>query len=311
MDLFTHLLMGLILPSLVDGQRLNLYLAAGIFMSLLPDLDFVLFPFWKRFPFTGHHGITHTPVFIFAASFFIYAALFAIGDLPDARLFLVLFLAGAVHILGDLLGTGGVPLLYPISQKYFKRNIDLGINPLLTLFSFGGTIVFIASYLADANPLAARRAAILLGSVFVFYYLIRAAIKLYQERRPENRGFVALPTVEPLTWKFASRLETSEAIVVSLKTGGGIKTFTIPKSRKDLTTVEHCEDLVYTYWHPLVQGEMRFFEFPCYRIMCRDGMMEIIWNSAEAGKVMQVHVTCEKGKCLTVVKKFQGKKTWF
>jgi membrane-bound metal-dependent hydrolase YbcI (DUF457 family) len=309
MDFFTHLLMGLLIPSLADGPRLNLYLALGVFMSLLPDLDFVLFPLWKRFPFSGHHGITHTPVFIFAASILVYAALFALGEEPDTRLFLVIFLTGAVHILGDFLGTGGVPLLYPVRKRYYKRNIDLGINPLLTLFSFCGTIVFISAYLTSPYPLGARRAAIMLGFVFVLYYVIRAAIKLRLERRPENEGFAALPTIEPLRWKFARRTETSEAIAVSLKTGEGIKTFTIPKGRLD--TIERCEDLVYTFWHPLVQGEMRFFEYPCYKTICLENRMEIIWNSAEAGKVMEVHVICEKGKCLTIVKRFQGKKTWF
>jgi membrane-bound metal-dependent hydrolase YbcI (DUF457 family) len=309
MDFFTHLLIGLLIPSLADGPRLNLYLPLGVFMSLLPDLDFVLFPLWKRFPFSGHHGITHTPVFIFAASVIIYAALFAIGEGPDTTLFLVIFLTGAVHILGDLLGTGGVPLLYPFARRYYKRNIDLGINPLLTLFSFGGTIVFISAYLTGPYPLGARRAAILLGFVLVLYYAVRAVIKCRQERMPENMGFTALPTVGPLIWKFARREETSDSIEIFLKTGDGIKTFTIPKGRRDM--IERCEDLAYTFWHPIVQGEMRFFEYPCYKTICRDGKMEIIWNSAEAGKVMEVHVICEKGKCMTVIKRFQGKKTWF
>ncbi len=307
MDFFTHSLLGLIVPSLADGSNIPLYLALGAFMSQLPDLDFVMFPLWKRFPFTGHHGITHTLIFVFAASIVIYVALSAFTEMSDIRLLLVIFLTGFLHIFGDFLGTGGVPLLYPISRRYFKLNIDLGINPLLTLFSLAGMISLFVAYLNYPYYQDARITAILLGSVFILYYTTRAALKLYQERRPENRGFTALPTIKPLKWKFARRTETKEAIEIALKTQEGVKTFTIPKDRRE--TIKQCDDLVYTYWHPLVQGEMRFFEYPCYKTICQEGRMEIIWNSAEAGKVMEVQVTCEKG-CLKVNKRFQGKKTW-
>lgn len=47
MDSFTHLLIGLIVASLADGSNLYLYTALAVFMSLLPDMDFVLFPLWK------------------------------------------------------------------------------------------------------------------------------------------------------------------------------------------------------------------------------------------------------------------------
>ncbi|MGA9098590.1 MAG: metal-dependent hydrolase [Methanotrichaceae archaeon] len=308
MDFFTHLLIGLIIASLADGSNVNIYIALAVFMSLLPDLDFLMAPLWKRFPFMGHHGITHTPIFIIAASAFIYTSMLILAGKSDIRLILVMFLAGASHILGDLLGTGGVPLFYPFSRRYFKLNVDLGINPLLTIFSFMGFSVLSAASIGFTSFMDSRSVATLLGSVFVIYYASRAALKIRQERAEANMGFVALPTIWPYRWKFARRTETPEAIVIELKTAERVKTYRIPKDRRD--KIERCEDLAYTYWHPQVQGEMRFFEYPCYRTICQGDRMEIIWNSAEAGKVIEIKVVCEKG-CLSTCKLFRGRKTWF
>jgi len=308
MDFFTHLLIGLIIGSLADGSNINIYIVLAIFMSLLPDLDFLLAPLWNRFPFTGHHGITHTLIFIIAASALIYTSMFVLAEESDIRLILVMFLAGSSHILGDLLGTGGVPLFYPFSRRYFKLNVDLGINPLLTIYSFIGTALLSTASLGFLSFIDARGVAIILGSVFILYYASRAVLKIREERAEVNMGFVALPTIWPYRWKFARRTETPEAIVIDLKTSKGLKTYRIPKDRQD--KIERCEDLAYTYWSPMVQGEMRFFEYPCYRTICQGDRMEIIWNSAEAGKVIEIKVVCEKG-CMSTCKVFRGRKTWF
>jgi len=308
MDFFTHLLIGLIVSYLAGGSNLPLYMELGVFMSLLPDLDFLLFPLWKRLPFTGHHGITHTPIFIIAASAAIYAALYIFTETSDIGLLMVMLLTGLLHIFGDFLGTGGVALYYPFSKKYFRLNIDLGIDPLLIVFSIAGILLFFRSYLNSLLFPSLGSIAILLGLIFVLYYLARALLKLYLEHKPENLGFTALPTANPFRWKYARKIETNEAIEISLKTEKGVKIFTIPKDRE--TKIEQCKDLVYTYWHPVVQGEMRFFEYPCYKITCQEGKMEIIWNSAEAGKVLDVQVTFDKG-ILKVNRRFQGKKYYY
>jgi membrane-bound metal-dependent hydrolase YbcI (DUF457 family) len=305
MDFFTHLLIGLIVASLADGQNIYLYTALAVFMSLLSDLDFAMFPLWKWFPSTGHHGITHTPIFVFAASAVIYAAITIFTGTSDIEALLVMLLAGSLHIFGDFLGTGGVPLLYPFSWRYFKLNIDLGIDTLLMLFSIAGIAVLFRAYLNYPYFPDARSASILLGSLFILYYATRGALKLYQEHKPENMGFTALPTKNPFKWKYARRIETKEDIKIFLKTSEGVKTFTIPKDRRE--RIEKCEDLVYTYWNPQVQGEMRFFEYPCYKVICQEGRKEIVWNSAESGKVIEVQVTIEEGH-LRVDKRFRSKK---
>jgi hypothetical protein len=56
-----------------------------------------------------------------------------------------------------------------------------------------------------------------------------------------------------------------------------------------------------------VQGEMRFFEYPCYKMICNEIIKEIIWNSAESGKVIEIQVTLENGH-LMIDKQFRGRK---
>ena len=304
MDFFTHLLLGFVIALIVDGPNFDLSLVAAIFMSQLSDLDFMLFPLWKKLPFTGHHGITHTPIFVLSVSFLISIIFYLLGWL-DKWLLLILFLSGAVHIFGDFLGTGGVPLLYPLNKNYYKKNIDLGVSPVLMLFSLAGITSLIRAQIGSVYGLGAREVAFLLAGIFVAYYSGRAALKLYLEKKPENQGFTALPTPSPLKWKYARKVETAEEIIVYLKTKEGLKPFPIPKARKK--AIRQREDLLCTYWHPLVQAEMRFFEFPCYRLNCEEGRMEITWNSAEAGKVMDVQAIYENGE-LRVIKRFRKKR---
>jgi len=304
MDIFSHLLIGLLAASWASGFGPSFYVAVGALMSIVPDFDFLLFPLWKRFPFTWHHGISHTLAFPIVISALAYFALYKMTAISDTRLFLIMLLTGSLHIFCDLLGTGGVPLLYPLSKSYIKLNIDLGINSLLTLFSMSGVALLLVAYSGYVHLLDSESVTILLSSIFVIYYPCRAVIKFYREKRPENKGFIALPTINPLVWKFARRRETSEAIEITLKTGGAMRSYRIPKDRRE--TIERCEDLVYTYWHPEVQAEMRFFDFPCYNTVCQDGRMKIIWNSAEMGKFIEIEVVCEKGG-VCVRKRFRRK----
>ncbi|HWQ19670.1 MAG TPA: metal-dependent hydrolase [Methanotrichaceae archaeon] len=297
MDFFTHLLIGLLAASWAGGFNPNLYLAAGAIMSQLPDFDFIMFPVCRRFPIACHHGITHTLVFMIAASAVLYSAFFALTGVSDTWLLLLMLIVGSLHIFGDFMGTGGVPLLYPLSSKYFKLNIDLGINPPLSFISLAGIVVLLASRLNRAYFLDAGEVTTVLSALYVLYYASKAAIKLHLQRLPENRGFAALPTARPDIWRFASRRETRDAIEVAVKAKEGVRTYRIPKGYLEI--IERCEDLPYTYWHPQVQAEMRFFEYPTYQTMCKDGRLEIIWNSAEMGKVMEVLVTCGRdGVCV-------------
>jgi hypothetical protein len=67
----------------------------GTLMNIVPDFNFLLFPLWKRFPFTWHHGISHTLAFILVVSALAYFALPKMTTISDTMLFLIMLLTGS------------------------------------------------------------------------------------------------------------------------------------------------------------------------------------------------------------------------
>jgi membrane-bound metal-dependent hydrolase YbcI (DUF457 family) len=278
----------------VSGSLANIYVFFGILLGLIPDFDFLLFPLWKRVPLAGHHGITHMFAFILLLAAFIYILLNSLFGISDLRLLFLMVMTGSLHIFGDFIGTGGVAPLYPLKKGYSNLNIDLGNNPCLMVFSFLGTVFLVAVSLSYFYPLSLISASVILGLAYVLYFALRASIKIFNERKSENSKFIALPTVYPWKWKFARRIDTIEEIEINLKTSDGIKLYKIPKQKQ--YEIRNCQDLVYSYWHPLVQAQMRFFRYPCYRIICEGDKKEIIWTSVDTGKLTEVHVILNNDK---------------
>lgn len=103
-------------------------LALFAFAGLLPDIDFITVPFAG---FGGHRGITHSIAFALAATAIIYLAVSYIRQKKEARLWLFLFIAMAVHPLCDfftydyLVERGGVMLFYPFSRSYFESPVSI------------------------------------------------------------------------------------------------------------------------------------------------------------------------------------------
>jgi membrane-bound metal-dependent hydrolase YbcI (DUF457 family) len=278
----------------VSGSIANIYVFFGILLGLIPDFDFLLFPLWKRVPLAGHHGITHMFAFILLFAAFIHILLNLFFGISDLRLLFLMVITGSLHLFGDFIGTGGVAPLYPFKKGFSNLNIDLGNNPCLMAFSFLGTVFLVAVSLGYFYPLNVISASVILGLAYVLYFALRASIKIFNQRKWENSGFIALPTVYPWKWKFARRIDTIEEIEINLKTSDGIKRYKIPKQKQG--EIRNCQDLVYSYWHPLVQAQMRFFKYPCYRIICEGDKKEIIWNSVDTGKLTEVHVILNNDK---------------
>jgi membrane-bound metal-dependent hydrolase YbcI (DUF457 family) len=286
MDFFTHLMIGFIISSIASGSFYNKYVILGTFMAALPDFDVFLYPLWNRLPITRHHGATHMIIFIVMASAFIDIALGTVGGGADLKLFILMCITGASHLFGDFITTWGVSPFYPLARRYTKLNLDTAVNPYLILYFFIGAI-FLASVWSERIQLPKVLASALLGATYIAYFVARAFLKHYFISRPENKGFSALPTFSPFKWKFVKKTETADEIKVTVK-DGPMQEYLIPKGQ--LTDIETCEDLLNTYWHPKVQEYMRTFDYPYYKIDCRDGRREIGWFSAEMGDGMSLHV---------------------
>lgn len=286
MDFFTHLMLGFIISTLASGSFHNSYVLFGTLMAGLPDFDVFLYPLWKRFPITRHHGITHMVMFVLIASAVVSTVAAILNGGADEKLFLLMCLTGMSHIFGDFITTWGVSPFYPLAKKYAKLNLDTAVNPYLVLFFFV-EVLFLAEVMAGRIPLSDIQASALLGIIYIAYFAVRALLKLYYTSRPDNKGFTALPTISPNRWKFVKRIESEIDIKIFIKNNRLLE-YVIPK--EGLRDIKSCEDLVSTYWHPEVQEFMQVFGYPYYKIECGDGKFGIVWRSAEMGDNMHINV---------------------
>lgn len=301
-------MIGFLLSSLLGGSFSNQYVVLGTLMAALPDFDILLYPLWKRMPITRHHGITHTAIFVIAASVTLFAAYGAFSGIADPKLLMVMLLGGFSHIFFDFITNWGVPIFYPFKKGYSKIDLDMSVNPYTILLFFTGVIFLDAARLNYFSSFDLKSATIILGLVYLVYFVSRAGFKIYYTRKPENEGFSALPTLIPYKWKFAKRIETDGEIRVLLKSNPRTRTYVIPKGRLDM--IAKCQDLVNTYWLGQVQDYMRVFEYPYYETNCQDGRMKITWRSAEMGDLLSVHVECIGDNINSWVEFKRGKKAF-
>jgi len=307
MDIFTHLLSGFLVSywasiSSAGGSSDELYVIFGTLMAIVPDIDMFLKPFWGRKPHTGHHGITHMLLFIIILPTIIYIALAVLLDVSDPGLLLLMYLTGSMHLLWDFVGTGGVRPFYPYQKRYSKLNLEVGVNPILGIYSLLSLMLLLAIHFGLIGFLDYQAATFLIGAGYLLDLGSRAALRSYYGRRPENRVFSALPTLSPFRWRFARREETEHEVEVILKTHHGSRMYSIPKARPERGA--NCKDLASTYWLGQVQERLRIFDYPYYRIECIGDKRAIIWNTAEMGRVMDVKVICA-GNGFVVSTQFQ------
>ena len=301
-------MIGFLISSGLVGSFSNQYVVLGTLMAALPDFDILLYPLWKRMPITRHHGITHTAIFVIAASVTLFASYGAFTGISDPKLLMVMLLGGFSHIFCDFITNWGVALFYPFKKGYSKINLDMSVNPYTILLFFIGVIFLDAARLNYFAPFDLKSATIVLGLVYLVYFVSRAGFKIYYTKKPENEGFSALPTLIPYKWKFAKRIETDGEIQVLLKSNPRTRTYVIPKGRLEM--IAKCQDLVNTYWLGQVQDYMRVFEYPYYETDCQDGRMKITWHSAEMGEVLGVHVECVGDTLKSWVEFKRGKKAF-
>ncbi|MEM3493228.1 MAG: metal-dependent hydrolase [Thermoplasmata archaeon] len=296
MDFFTHLMFGFLVSSWLSGNFYNPYVILGSLLAVLPDFDIFLYPLWRRFPFTAHHGITHTLFFVVLASpvIALTAKFFLWNELGFGVATEIMFITGALHLLCDALTNWGTPLLYPVSKKYYNLRLDVAVNPYLML-GFFGAVLFLASvrfrYLAFLNM---EMASGILGLSYLSYFGLRAGFKLHL-RRAHGNAFVLLPTEKPWHWRMARRDETESEIVVKVKNSNGLSEYRIPKPRGKIE-IRKPEDLVYTYFLPEVQSHLCVFRFPYYEMKLSKDAWEIVWYVAEMHPRMNLRVVYRDGK---------------
>ncbi|MEM3395981.1 MAG: metal-dependent hydrolase [Thermoplasmata archaeon] len=297
MDFFTHLLFGFLVSSWVSGNFYNPYVILGSLLAVLPDFDIFLFPLWRRFPFTSHHGITHTAIFVIVGSpvVALLAKFLFWGELNLVLATAIMLLCGLLHLGCDALTNWGTPVFYPLSKKYYNLSVDVAVNVYLML-GFFVAVLFLAlvrfRYITFLNM---EMASGILGALYLTYFGFRSATKLYF-RKKFGKEFALLPTEKPWHWRMARRLENEKEIVVGIRNSEGLKEYRIPKFRGEKIEIRSCEDMVYTYHLPEVQSHLSVFRFPYYKLNCSNGVWEIVWYVAEMHPRMNLRVEYRDGK---------------
>ena len=141
MDTVTQVLVGVTTSEIGFRRRLGKpanRLAA--LSALLPDLDFILYPFAGEWWFmTGHRGPTHTFLFVLLAPFLLAWPFWRKHKTERSywEFWACSFVALLSHPILDLCTTYGTPVFMPFSSERFGWDfigiIDFVYSPLLVL----------------------------------------------------------------------------------------------------------------------------------------------------------------------------------
>lgn len=116
----------ILISAVFNTKQLILAALIGVFMSAVPDLDeknssisrkYPVLSFITRFFAKEHHGMTHSPLFLFAVSAVISILLSLIAESLRFWIFAT-YAPMLMHLLADFI-TSRIPLLYPFSNKKF------------------------------------------------------------------------------------------------------------------------------------------------------------------------------------------------
>ena len=155
----THLLFGGTLAFFAAEQHVlphePLIYVAGLFGSLLPDIDHPKSTFGRRVPFLsipiakifGHRGITHSAFIVIA---FLGAWFYYHGQVSP--IILALALGYISHLLGDFCFGNGIPLLYPI-QKRFRMPLSAKVDSWLESLVAFALLLWLGWMLLGSPPL--------------------------------------------------------------------------------------------------------------------------------------------------------------
>jgi membrane-bound metal-dependent hydrolase YbcI (DUF457 family) len=222
MDMFTHMLIGYMLGWTAcwtfTGYN-DYFFLLTVFMAMLPDFDVFLYliPKSVRRKVRGvkHRGVSHTIVFIVAASI-IMAIIFnrLVGmDLLVGSL--LAFMGGISHIMVDALTSFAFPYLAPLSWKERSADLDGAVSFYMVPYSM---LSIIAMWSMRAYSVPFEYFTLLVALVFTgigVHYILRLSVKLYTERvLYKGEGVKVNPTPRLLTFYVMRKKEVKGVNIV-------------------------------------------------------------------------------------------------
>lgn len=264
MDPVTHLAAGAL-----GGQALRKPLRQDkhllvfcLLAAWLPDIDNFIGVLGSEFYLIHHRGLTHS---FFGAV--LLAAIFAWGFrwfVPSFSLkrgFVLAYLFIALHIFLDLITSYGTQIFFPFTNTRHAITSVFILDPIYT---------FVMIYLVyrSTKNLKTRKAAALLGVVWVFAYpafnlSIRYGLEYHLEHRLRQRGMefthldVSTDALSPFYWKVI--VEEGDSYQIS-----GINVLKLHQPLK-FTRYEKAADALFQEFEqfsPLFSTYAWFFDFP-------------------------------------------------
>jgi len=181
MDIFTHLVFGVLIYNLFQKEIIFDYLLLSLFFSILPDLDIFFTPLKRIFKsnYLEHRSGSHSYVIGVMMSTTI-GGIFSILTLQP---FLIVWIIGIIfyglHVSLDLLTTTKIPCFYPISKKEYSFYVEKAGSSFTLLTSW----IFITSLLIVYNFLPDITLFLLVINIYtyfvLFYYFYRILTKIW------------------------------------------------------------------------------------------------------------------------------------
>lgn len=212
MDSLTHAFSALFLAYPLGSQLAGF----GIIGTVLPDLDIILHPLFRREPrmyIFSHGGITHSipGAFLLSITGFLVIGLMQTAgfvSLPAGPEFWILGLAvitggSLLHIGLDYLAYPGIPLFHPFSD----RKYTLGVFPGPSLFLTGVSSIFLLFLITGVSGIAGIFSWGMVFAAYIALNLVKWGIARYKFGNEK-----VIPTFHPLHWILV--LEKDDTYVV-------------------------------------------------------------------------------------------------
>ncbi|MFX1487518.1 MAG: metal-dependent hydrolase [Promethearchaeota archaeon] len=193
MDIFTHILIGVLIGILTLTKLTPEAIIFLWVMSFLPDFDVLLEPIQriKKSYFLSHKAASHSYIIglLFTGIISIFISL--IRNAPFFQVWLAGFFGFSIHVTLDLFTASKIPIFYPLSQKEFRFIADKAINPFLAAFSGINLLVLIVYFYTYPRYQIFITLAYLYLYIYLTYFGFRAFLRtIVQIKLPKSSQYI-------------------------------------------------------------------------------------------------------------------------
>ena len=143
MDIFTHLTWWYLLKKIFSNKKNRFILIIFLFSAIFPDLDII----WSWNNIALHriltHNLTLAPIFSLIISYIFYNLAKRNKQISFIKIYFIVLSWILLHIFLDYIAVWGIPLFYPISNKYYSLNLYTYVFDLFLFLIFTAIIIFI------------------------------------------------------------------------------------------------------------------------------------------------------------------------